>query len=256
MGVLNEKRCKNKINNIIQLFHYIPFHSIMLRRFSDIKNAIYINLDSRTDRRMLFENQIEQLHTRYPGDFAFYPVSRFSAIRHEHGAIGCSKSHLECLRIAKNNGWDHVLIFEDDAYLIHPEILVHQVNSFLSRFRDEWDVALFSGNNFPPFKIEGSDCFRVANCQVATCYLVCSRYYDALIRNFEEGLEQLETKPENKPEFACDMYWKQLQRIDRWYLITPICVIQRAGYSDIEKQNVNYEKMMTDLVKRRPVKKR
>ena len=228
----------------------------MLRRFSDIKNAIYINLDSRTDRRMLFENQIEQLHTRYPGDFAFYPVSRFSAIRHEHGAIGCSKSHLECLRIAKNNDWDHVLIFEDDAYLIHPEILVHQVNSFLSRFRDEWDLALFSGNNFPPFKIEGSDCFRVANCQVATCYLVCSRYYDALIRNFEEGLEQLETKPENKPEFACDMYWKQLQRIDRWYLITPICVIQRAGYSDIEKQNVNYEKMMTDLVKRRPVKKR
>lgn len=224
----------------------------MLRQFSDIKNAIYINLDTRQDRRILFEKQIEELYQFYPTDFAFYPVSRFSAIYNEHGAIGCTKSHLECLRIAKNNGWDHVLIFEDDAHLIHPEVMVHQVNSFLSRFRDNWDVMLLSGNNFPPFKIESPDCFRVANCQVATCYLVCNRYYDTLIQNFEESLAGLMANPENKPEFACDMYWKRLQRTDRWYLITPICVTQRPGYSDIEKQNVNYEKMMTDLVKKRP----
>jgi glycosyl transferase family 25 len=224
----------------------------MLRRFSDIKNAIYINLDIRIDRRMIFEKQMEELHARDPADYSFYPVARFSAIYHEHGAIGCSKSHLECLRIAKNNGWDHVLIFEDDAFFIHPEILVHQVNSFLSRFHEAWDVLLLSGNNFPPFKIESPDCFRVANCQVATAYLVCSRYYDTLIQNFEEALAGLTADPANKPEFACDMYWKRLQRVDRWYLITPVCVIQRAGYSDIEKQDVNYEKMMTDLVKKRP----
>lgn len=140
----------------------------MLRRFSDIKHAIYINLDSRNDRRMLFESQIQELHTLYPADFSFFPVSRFSAIQHEPGTIGCTKSHIECLRIAKNNDWDHVLIFEDDAHFIHPEVLVHQVSSFLSRFKDDWDVVLFSGNNFPPFKIEAPDCFRVANCQVAT----------------------------------------------------------------------------------------
>jgi hypothetical protein len=73
-----------------------------------------------------------------------------------------------------------------------------------------------------------------------------------LIRNFEEGLAGLTANPNNKPEFACDMYWKRLQREHRWFLITPICVIQRPGYSDIEKQDVNYEKMMTDLVKKRP----
>ena len=60
----------------------------MLHRFSDIKNAIYINLDTRTDRRALFENQIEELYTQYPSDFTFYPVARFSAISHKHGAIG------------------------------------------------------------------------------------------------------------------------------------------------------------------------
>jgi hypothetical protein len=223
----------------------------MLRKFSDIKHAIYINLDSRTDRRELFEKQFEELHGRYPQDFTFVPVARFSAIRDDkNGAIGCTKSHIECIQIAKNNGWDHVLIFEDDALLIHPEVLVHQVSSFLSRFRDEWDVVLFSGNNYPPFKIEAPDCFRIANCQTTGCYLVCSRYYDTLLRNFEEGLVGLTANPGNAPVYACDAYWKRLQRADRWYLITPVCVIQRAGYSDIEKHDVNYEKLMTDLVKK------
>ena len=122
----------------------------MLRTFSDIKHAVYINLDSRRDRRELFEKPFEELRERYPQDFAFAPVARFSAIRDDkNGAIGCTKSHIECLRIAKNNGWDHVLIFEDDALLIHPEVLVHQVSSFLSRFRDEWDVVLFSDCELP-----------------------------------------------------------------------------------------------------------
>ena len=224
----------------------------MLNKFSDIKHAIYINLDSRKDRREIFEKQMEDLHSLYPDDYSFYPVSRFSAIKHEHGAIGCSMSHLECLRLAQKNGWEHVLIFEDDAMYIHPEVLVHQVDSFLARFHDRWDVLLLSGNNFPPFKIESPTCFRVANCQVATCYLVSSRYYDTLITNFEQGLVGLMANPENKPEYACDMYWKRLQREHRWYLITPISIIQRPGYSDIEKMEVNYEKMMTDLVKKRP----
>lgn len=225
----------------------------MLRTFSDIKHAIYINLDSRNDRRELFEKHFEEVTSHNPKDYTFTPVPRFSAIKNEeNGAIGCTKSHIECLRLAKTNGWDHILILEDDALVIHPEILVHQVNSFLSRFRDEWDVLLFSGNNFPPFKIEAPDCFRVANCQTTGCYLVCSRYYDKLIRNFEEGLEGLIANPGNKVAYACDSFWKRLQQQDRWYLITPLCVIQRAGYSDIEKRNVDYERLMTDLVKKRP----
>jgi glycosyl transferase family 25 len=225
----------------------------MLRTFSDIKHAMYINLDSRNDRRELFEKQFEELTSLYPKDFGFTPVPRFSAIKNEeNGAIGCTKSHIECLRYARDNGWDHILMLEDDALLIHPEILVHQVNSFLSRFRDEWDVLLFSGNNYPPFKVEAPDCFRVANCQTTGCYLVCSRYYDKLIRNFEEGLKTLIANPGNAAAYACDSYWKRLQQQDRWYLITPLCVIQRAGYSDIEKRNVDYERLMTDLVKKRP----
>ena len=60
----------------------------MLRKFSDIKHAIYINLDSRNDRRELFEKQFEELTALYPEDFKFTPVPRFSAIKdEENGAM-------------------------------------------------------------------------------------------------------------------------------------------------------------------------
>ena len=41
----------------------------MLRSFSDIKNAIYINLDSRVDRRELFEKQFAELAALYPKEY-------------------------------------------------------------------------------------------------------------------------------------------------------------------------------------------
>ena len=223
--------------------------SIPLRTFSDIKHAIYINLDSRTDRRELFESHFKELHDIYPTVYTFLPVTRFPAIQHARGAIGCSKSHLECIRLAKENGWDHVLIMEDDALIKHPELLAENVNLFLEKFQDKWDVVLFAGNNYAPFKVEAPFCFRINNCQTAGCYLVCGHYYDTLIRNFEESNALLETDPGAHHLYAVDMYWKHLQCVDRWYLITPMCVIQRSGYSDIEKRIVDYESQMTALSK-------
>ena len=72
-----------------------------LRSFSDIKYAIYINLNSRTDRRASFESHFVNLHMSYPNEYTFFPITRFSAIKHAWGAVGCSKSHIECIRFAK-----------------------------------------------------------------------------------------------------------------------------------------------------------
>ena len=50
----------------------------------------------------------------------------------------------------------------------------------------------------------------------------------------------------NYPKYACDQYWKELQRIDKFLLIVPIKVIQRADYSDIMGGFVDYESIMKD----------
>jgi hypothetical protein len=50
--------------------------------------------------------------------------------------------------------------------------------------------------------------------------------------------------------YAIDKYWFLLQDKDLWFLITPLSVVQREDYSDIEKRRTNYTKIMVDLDKR------
>jgi hypothetical protein len=222
----------------------------MLERFSDIKNAIYINLDSRPDRRLQFEKHYKELQNTFPNDCKFSPVYRFSAIENKiNGAIGCSQSHTECIRIAKTNNWDHVIIFEDDAIVIDPIHLINKVNSFLDVCKDNFDVLLLSGNNYPPFQQFGDSYCRIYNCLCCTCYIVQSHYYDKIIRNFEQSSRLLSMCPLEKNKYACDSYWKRLQKVDIWYLIIPICITQRPDYSDIEKQFVNYDRLILNYNK-------
>lgn len=216
-----------------------------------IKNTIYINLDSRVDRRKLFEKQVDDLHNKYPADFTFQNVQRFSAIKDpENGLLGCGKSHAECLRIAIAKNWDYVLICEDDAEFIHPETLVKQLNIFLDKYGENWDVILLSGNNYPPYKIEGPECVRIANCNCCTSYIVRREYQSVLLKNFEEGITLFTYNPQHKSKYGCDIYWKKLQSYDRWYLITPICITQRADYSDIERRFVDYNNMILNVEKK------
>jgi hypothetical protein len=213
----------------------------MLRQFHDITQVIYINLDSRMDRRTHFEPQFTKLGMK---------IHRFSAIHNKNGAIGCSMSHIACLELAIRNKWDHVLVCEDDATITNPGQLVYQVNQFLNRFNDSWDVLLLAGNNYQPFRSESPECVRVANCQTATSYLVRRPYFETLLANFKDGLKKLIAEPGQQPKYAIDQYWKNLQRTDRWYLIVPITIIQRPDYSDISKKHVDYSKHMTQVNKK------
>ena len=215
----------------------------MLRSFHDITNVLFINLDSRTDRRTHFESQFGNIR------LGLQP-QRFAAIRNADGAIGCSMSHVACMELAIKKKWDHVLVCEDDATIINPGQLVDQVNHFFNRFNDSWDVLLLAGNNYQPFRQESPEAVRVANCQTATAYLVRRPYFETLLANFREGLGKLKAEPTKQPKYAIDQYWKLLQRTGRWYLIVPISVIQRPDYSDISKQHVNYSDAMMQVDKK------
>ena len=205
----------------------------MLRDFHDITNVLFINLDSRIDRRRHFELQFSKI--------GLHP-QRFAAIQNARGAIGCSMSHISCMEMAIQNKWDHVLVCEDDATVINPGQLVHQVNHFFNRFNDSWDVLLLAGNNYQPFRQESPEVVRVANCQTTAAYLVRRPYFETLLANFKEGLSKLK---------AIDQHWKLLQRRDRWYLLVPVTMIQRPDYSDVSKRCVDYGDVMTQIDKKR-----
>jgi glycosyl transferase family 25 len=210
-----------------------------MNTIADIKHAYFINLDSRPDRKQHVEGQMSLLGIR---------AERFKAIKLKNGAIGCSMSHIKLLEMAKANNWPHILIVEDDILFTKPSLFIEQLNQFLSGHKD-FDVALFAGNNMPPYTIVDNSCVRVSKCQTTTGYLVQRHYYDTLIANYKAGVGLLMREPHNHRLYAIDKYWFHLQAIHKWYLITPLTVVQREDYSDIEKRPTNYARPMLDLDK-------
>jgi hypothetical protein len=211
-----------------------------MKNISDIKNIFYINLESRPDRKSKFEIEMKKIG---------WNATRFNAIKQKFGALGCSMSHLTLLKYAKVNKLDHILILEDDISFLFPELFINNLNNFLSSEKD-FDVLLIAGNNMGPYEKINDNCVKIKKCQTTTGYLVKSNYFDKLITNIEEGLNNLSNNLNRLNDFAIDQYWNKLQLVDNWLLLTPLTVTQRPDYSNIEKKVINYNRVMLDLDKK------
>ena len=211
-----------------------------MNNINDIKNIFYINLDTRPDRKSFFENQMRMI--------GMNNAKRFNAIKHNIGAIGCSLSHLELLKYAKQQNMDHILIMEDDIMFTRPVMFTYYLNNLLTKHKN-FDVLLIAGNNMGQYTRLDNFCVKISKCQTTTGYLVKSHYYDKLIQNYEEGINNLKQNPTLMNKYAIDQHWTRLQLRDRWYLLTPLTVTQKPDYSDIEKKEINYNNLMLDLEK-------
>ena len=208
-----------------------------INNIADITNVVYINLESRPDRKAHIESQLKSV--------GINNYKRFNAIKTANGAIGCTMSHLKCLEDAYSKGLTHLLVCEDDMMFLKPDVFIKQFNSFLTKHRSStWDVVLLAGNNSNPFLEIDDTCIRVTRCQTTTAYLVNGAYIPTLIKNIKEGLIKLMHNQDSRGLYAIDRYWMKLQQLGHWFLIIPLTVVQKEGYSDIEKKNVNYPKAM------------
>jgi glycosyl transferase family 25 len=204
-----------------------------------LNHVLYINLEHRADRLAHMHNQLALLGVS---------GERFNAVKTKSGAVGCMISHIKCLEIAMRNDYPQICIMEDDIQFLDIPVFKNSLQKFADS-GTEWDVLFISGNNGPPFDIITDEWTRVYNCQCGTGYIVNRAYYMTLLTNMREGLGFLMRDPNNKQTYALDVYWKRLQRVNRWFLITPLTVVQAACYSDIEQRNVDYKNLMLDLEK-------
>ena len=204
--------------------------------------CFYINLNERTDRKKNVEKELINA--------GFTNVTRFNAIKVKNGKVGCSMSHLKCIEKAKELNYDSIVIVEDDIQFIQPNIFKMQINDFFKKHsQTNWDVLLLAGNNVPPYEIIDELCVKVSSCQTTTGYIIRKHYYDVLINNIRNGIQNLIKNPEKHFYYAIDKYWFELQRKDVWLLLIPLTITQREGYSDIEEKITNYTDKMLDLNK-------
>ena len=219
------------ILSILIMLMYHPYHNIDF-----IDHIVYINLEDRIDRRRQIENEL----SIFPPN----KIIRFNAIRDSPGHIGCSKSHIEVLKMAIREGWKNVLIVEDDAMWNNFDKGIHQLKKLITDHPD-YDVITLGNIDAEFDKSTG----RLWKAQTCTAYLVNKPYYTTLLKNFEEGLNGLlKTKKINnsqerflyEQQYCIDQYWKRIQPTGHWYIVNPALMIQRPSKSSIEGYDVDY----------------
>jgi glycosyl transferase family 25 len=148
-----------------------------------LKNVVYINLKEREDRNIHLLKEFEKVDIT---------PTRFEAIKHSTGAIGCTQSHITVLKMALQKGWDYLFVVEDDfTFLDHSQLLKSLENFLLNQGKDSWDVLVIAGNNFPPYEKVNDSYIRIKNCQTTTGYLLHKKYIPILLQNFEESFNKL-----------------------------------------------------------------
>ena len=201
---------------------------------NNIDHIFYINLEKRLDRKIHIEKQLQY--------FNLNPISeRYEAICTPHsGIIGCSFSHLNVLKLARERGYKNVLILEDDfEFIVSKQEFEYAIAEFFNS-NISYDVLMISyiiqkSEEVPKFPFIK----KIIDGQTAAGYIVSCDYYDTLIQLYEETTILLE-KTNAHWLYANDICWKKLQPDGNWYFTTNPLGKQRADYSDNKMCFVNY----------------
>jgi GR25 family glycosyltransferase involved in LPS biosynthesis len=209
-----------------------------------ITHVVYINLDKRTDR-----NEQTQIQLKI---FPAEKVSRMSGVEDmKFPYIGCLKSHLNALKLAKQKQWNNTLILEDDAIWQNVE---GSFPIFERLVKDHYDVIMLGGT-LPEFD---HTTYKVIKSRTSSAYLVKKEYYDTIMKKIQDVLNYFTyIVPQGKElskiesdqlhsEVAYDKaVFYPLQEVNSWYIVYPPLMTQVKGYSNIETMPVNYKNLYT-----------
>jgi glycosyl transferase, family 25 len=200
---------------------------------------LVINLKKRTDRWKQISKQLDEWDV---------PYERVDAIQQKIGWMGCNKSHLKCIQIAKERKYPWVLVLEDDCFL-QPKSKerFEELLPILWKRREEWDI--FNGG--------GSYIFKAKLISKNPSLIDFSAYGAQFILHQERNYDRL---LKEAPNTKIDVYYR-----DRFYQWTtyPHLATQRIGYSNLTKKQMNHRRtfsrsqtLLRDILKRSQTRKK
>jgi len=200
-----------------------------------VERVIFINLKKRKDRLTRITRQLKKLGV--PSD----KIVRLDAIKHEKGFIGCTQSHIAALEMARDNGWDRVLILEDDFAFNETQANYDNLNRYFTALPNiNWQVAFLAANYRRVTPLNSVNYIVRANFAWCACaYIVNQHYYATLIGNYRAALHA-QLQGGAQADYALDVHWNSLMQRDLWLGVFPNAGAQRLDKSDIENRTVDY----------------
>jgi hypothetical protein len=210
-------------------------------RWERVDQIYVINVAHRKDRYDSVMRELAaaraplQRLTRIPADTR--QVVRSKAL---NGAIGCLNSHIAALRDAKQRGFAHILILEDDfCFTSDLETHLDHLDRFL-RGSYGYLICLLAASKYG--RIEPLDDLvsrSIQPCTNAAAYLVSRAGVGRLLEVNEAALAAL-IETGDAGTYAADRAWSVLQGGDNFLVFRRKFGFQAAGYSDIEHRITRY----------------
>lgn len=120
-------------------------------------------------------------------------IKLFSAIKHKTGWIGCLRSHLELIKLAKDNNWNMILVIEDDAYIENKDMfneIFMKVLDWLKTNMDKWKI-FHGGPNINKFSnisnvhMQNPLLFDISKCVSCTFVIYNSNIFDFFLNFYD-----------------------------------------------------------------------
>ena len=221
--------------------------------FNFFDKIFYINLDSRTDRKEMMEEQFKKfgivaerfsavsLTKEQNDDLVRRGCNFYDDTRPEYAPRikSCTMSHLSVILRGKMMDYQNILIFEDDA-LIDDNIIEDLSKCVDELMNIHWNMFYLGCNPLEYFK-ETENLGRIIRTTTNHAYAINRNYYDKILTsaNF------FRKYPCNDGQFGA--YGMNPQ--NKIYMSLKNLVTQRINFSDIEGHNVDYTLSINDKYK-------
>jgi glycosyl transferase family 25 len=205
----------------------------------DIDSVIYINLDTRPDRNEEILSELNQININMD------KVHRLSAVKRKWGALGCSLSHIACMKTILEKGWKRTLVLEDDAGFEAKDVErwnagVIDINAKIKS--DNYDVIFLGGfvrDPNGPLKTDLTTIYQTKNTSCTHAYVIKHEYAQKLLEHTETAVQMMMKDAPNVKQFNLDNAWSAMMARDRWFISIPTLAYQRESFSDIEGKAAN-----------------
>ncbi len=205
-----------------------------------LDNIVCINLDSREDRWSECLKEFKNLNIEHL-------VQRYPAVSNKIGILGCTMSHVNCIKIAKEKKYKNVLILEDDVVFntdIFHDVLIKTFNQLDSN-NLKYDM-LYLGANLRGHdnKLIDKNLAKIVSAKTTHAYIINSSIYDYIIDAYSkiDWNDEYSWSQQNPNRMNIDVWYiNNIQKRGNTYGTYPAIADQRASYSDLTKQHSDYK---------------
>lgn len=228
-----------------------------LNGINSFDNYFYINLEHRKDRKKQITYELKKMNI--PEN----KIIRIDAVRNKYnGHIGCCKSHIKTIELAKKMNLNNAIVFEDDfVFTLSKNEVDTKINHFFKKYPN-YDIIQLTTAHKSLKDINDTHIKKVNNATTSSAYIINKKFYNSLLNDLKDAKNKMEKemiefnekngdikKKKHQTRYALDQHWSKLQKKSNWYIFDPYLGKQGGSGSSIMggieafKNNISFYKI-------------